>query len=118
MQQSQASSVSLANEKPEEQLQSEGVALSLQAGQDEENSPNMKEEQETVDPNLVTWDENDQGNPRNWSNKYRCWVTVQLGMLALGSSLGSSIIAPAGATIAAYIGVSQEISVLSISLYM
>ena len=68
---------------------------------------------------LVGWDgDDDQGNPRNWSTLYKSWITFQLGMLALSASLGSSIISPAGKTIAAYVGVGSEVSVLSISLYM
>jgi hypothetical protein len=85
---------------------------------DEENTPRSKEEQQAPDPDLVGWDENDTYNPRNWSTKYKCWITFQLGMLALSASLGSSIISPAGSTIAAYVGVSEEVTVLSISLYM
>lgn len=69
--------------------------------------------------NLVTWDgDTDKENPRNWSTGYKSWITFQLGMLALAASMGSSIISPAGDTIAEYVGVSQEVSVLSISLYM
>ncbi|KAF7898455.1 hypothetical protein EAF00_004901 [Botryotinia globosa] len=68
---------------------------------------------------LVDWDgDDDQGNPRNWSTLYKSWITFQLGMLALSASLGSSIISPAGKTIAAYVGVGSEVSVLSISLYI
>ena len=67
---------------------------------------------------LVDWDENDQANPRNWSNGYKSWITFQLGMLALAASLGSSIIAPAENAISAYTGVSHEVAVLSISLYV
>lgn len=75
---------------------------------------------ETQDSRVsVVWDgENDPGDPRNWSTLYKSWITFLLGMLALSASLGSSIISPAGNTIAAYIGVSKEVSVLSISLYM
>lgn len=68
---------------------------------------------------LVDWDgDNDQGNPRNWSTLYKSWITFLLGMLALSASLGSSIISPAEDTIATYVGVGSEVSVLSISLYM
>ncbi|ESZ96601.1 hypothetical protein SBOR_2968 [Sclerotinia borealis F-4128] len=68
---------------------------------------------------LVDWDgDNDQGNPRNWSTLYKSWITFLLGMLALSASLGSSIISPAENTIAAYVGVSKEVSVLNISLYI
>jgi len=70
------------------------------------------------DPNIVDWEVNDPENPRNWSTKYKSWLTFELGMLALAASMGSSIISPAGATIAKYVGVSREVSVLSISLYI
>jgi hypothetical protein len=76
-------------------------------------------EKDVKDPNLVDWDgDDDQDNPRNWPNGYKYWITFQLGMLALAASLGSSIISPANQTIGKYVGVSSEVSVLSISLYM
>jgi hypothetical protein len=91
-----------------------------QAPYDEESAPASKEEpqHESEDPNVVDWDDDDKENPRNWSTKYKCWITFQLGMLALAASLGSSIISPAGPAIATYIGVSREVTVLSISLYV
>jgi hypothetical protein len=94
--------------------------LSPQTPCDEENTPASKGEQqhESKDPNLVEWDEDDRENPRNWSTMYKCWITFQLGMLALAASLGSSIISPAESAIAAYVGVSREVAVLSISLYV
>ena len=70
------------------------------------------------DPNLVDWLENDKGNPRNWSNGRKSIITLQLSILAFAASLGSSITAPAEIAIADYVGVSREVSVLSISLYM
>jgi hypothetical protein len=67
----------------------------------------------------VGWDgPDDQMNPKNWSTLYKSFITFLLGMLALSASLGSSIISPAEQTIAAYIGVGREVSVLSVSLYM
>ncbi|TVY64227.1 putative transporter [Lachnellula suecica] len=86
---------------------------------DEERALPSKEEGKAKDPNQVEWDgDNDQENPRNWSNGYKSWITFQLGMLALAASLGSSIISPANDTIADYVGVSEEVSILSISLYI
>jgi len=88
---------------------------------DEENVPPSKDEIErknTKDPNLVDWEENDKANPRNWTTGYKSWITFQLGMLALAASLGSSIIAPAEPAISIYVGVSREVTVLAISLYM
>ena len=87
---------------------------------DEENTSPPKEEskKDGKDPNIVGWEENDKGNPRNWSTPYKSWITFQLGMLALAASLGSSIIAPAENAIADSVGVSSEVAVLSVSLYM
>jgi hypothetical protein len=67
---------------------------------------------------LVKWDHDDPLNPQNWSVKYKWWVTFQLGMLALAGSLGSSITTPADDTIAEYTGVSNELAVLDVSLYL
>ena len=86
---------------------------------DNENQPEPEDgTQSSEDPNLVKWDADDPENPRNWSVTYKCWITFQLGMLALAASLGSSITSPAGDAIAAYLGVSSEVSVLSVSLYV
>jgi predicted MFS family arabinose efflux permease len=68
---------------------------------------------------IVEWDgPHDPENPQNWSTLFKCWVTLQLGMLAFGASLASSIISPANRTIAAYIGVSENVVVLNVSLYV
>jgi hypothetical protein len=95
-------------------------ATSMALG-DEENTPPLGDIEEKVqkDSNLVDWDgDADPENPRNWGKGYKSWITFQLGMLALAASLGSSIIAPGENAIAQYVGVSQEVTVLSISLYM
>lgn len=72
-----------------------------------------------LDPDfLVRWDQADPMNPQNWPDRYKWWVTFQLGMLALAGSLGSSIMTPADHLIAQYVGVSQEVSVLDVALYL
>lgn len=67
---------------------------------------------------LVKWDENESSNPRNWSTPYKGFLTFLLGMLALSASLGSSIIAPAESAMAAELGISEEVAVLAVSLYV
>jgi hypothetical protein len=67
---------------------------------------------------LVKWDQDDVSNPQNWNPRYKWWVTFQLGMLALVGSLGSSITTPADDTIAKYTGVSSDVAVLDVSLYL
>lgn len=66
----------------------------------------------------VDWEINDPENPRNWRTAYKGWLTFQLGMLALASSLGSSIISPANNAIAKYAHISPEAATLSLSLYV
>ncbi|KAL8855230.1 MAG: hypothetical protein Q9198_010889, partial [Flavoplaca austrocitrina] len=66
----------------------------------------------------LEWEPNDPENPRNWRTAYKGWLTFQLGMLALGSSLGSSIISPANKAISEYTHVSPEVATLSLSLYV
>ena len=88
---------------------------------DEEAAFSEKEklEAERKDPNIVDWDgPDDQENPRNWTTLYKSWLTFQLSMLALAASMGSSINSPADDTIAQYVGVSREVAVLGISLYV
>lgn len=73
----------------------------------------------TLDPEyMVKWDANDPLNSQNWPVSFKWWVTFQLGMLALAGSLGSSIITPADNIIAKYVGVSSEVAVLDVSLYL
>lgn len=87
---------------------------------DEERQLPSKEEatENGRDLNLVGWEENDKENPRNWSTAYKSWITFQLGMFGLAASVGTSIISPAEVTIAEHIGVSSEVSVLAVSLYL
>lgn len=86
---------------------------------DEESAVAKEVQTSNKDANIVDWDgDNDQENPRNWTFAFKCWTTLQLGLLALCASLGSSIISPAETDIAAYTGVSTEGTVLIISLYM
>jgi hypothetical protein len=78
-----------------------------------------EKEQIELDPAfVVTWDRDDPLDPQNWAVRYKWWVTFQLGMLALAGSLGSSIMTPADSIIAKYVGVSSEVSVLDVSLYL
>jgi hypothetical protein len=71
------------------------------------------------DPNVVDWDgPNDPDNPINFSKYYKMWITFCLSMLSLAATLGSSIISPAEGVLSIYFGISAEVTVLGISLYM
>ena len=89
------------------------------------HSPDIEKSEQSPSPEdrnrdvyLVDWEPQDPANPKNWSNAYKAWITFQLGMLALAGSVASSIISPAGDQISAYCGVSSEVTVLTISLYI
>lgn len=92
------------------------------AHHDEENpteaSSGKEKEKNEKNAYLVDWDPDDKANPRNWSTRYKSWITFQLGMLALAASLGSSIISPAEDAIMAYTHISSEVAVLPISFYI
>jgi MFS family permease len=79
---------------------------------------NTKPEIDNKDKDLVKWADGDPANPYNWAVPYKAFVTFQLGMLALAASLGSSILSPAGNTIAQVMEISEEVAVLNISLYI
>lgn len=66
----------------------------------------------------VDWDKDDPANPQNWKFSYKCFITLQLGLLALAPSAGSSIISPANGAISLYLDISDEVTVLNISLYV
>ncbi|KAI9705368.1 MAG: hypothetical protein M1820_005198 [Bogoriella megaspora] len=103
--------MSRSSSEPEERPSGLDIPLDVEKPPEHHND-------EHKDPYLVEWEPSDPKNPRNWSTGYKSWVTFQLGMLALAGSLGSSIIAPAEPLIAAYTGVSSEVTVLTISLYI
>lgn len=87
--------------------------------QKETGLPVEIQEESEKDEILVGWDgENDPENPQNWTTTFKSWVTLQLGLLAFAGSLSSSIIAPANRTIAGYVGVSENVVVLNVSLFM
>lgn len=122
---SMSSSTTLQSNKSESPYQAEPDANnSPQRPHDEENPPptaedkEVKKEKEEGDAFLVDWDSGEKANPRNWSTTYKSWITFQLGMLALCASLGSSIISPAETVIAEYTGISTEVAVLVISMYI
>ncbi|GAB7342062.1 hypothetical protein MBLNU457_g0345t1 [Dothideomycetes sp. NU457] len=106
------------HEKPLDPVRSSEDGSPVTQSRDEEDSPAPPPKTEEGDEWIVKWEDGDKDNPMNWSTAFKSWITFQLGMLALAASLGSSIIAPAEPAIAEYIGVSEEVAVLVISLYI
>ncbi len=71
-----------------ENKQDRGAGLSFTPRDDEESAMPSQEEGKggETDQYLVDWDgPDDKNNPRNWSNLYKAWITLQLGMLAFAA---------------------------------
>lgn len=66
----------------------------------------------------VQFQDGDKENPKNFHTSYKIWLTGQMSMLAFVGSLGSSIMSPAQAEIATYLGVGHEVTVLTLSLFV
>lgn len=84
----------------------------------QQQQPSSKPEDTAEDPFLVKFEENDPENPKNWSANYKACLTLLLGMLAFAGSFGSSVISPAQPEIAKEFGISEEVTVLTVSLYV
>ena len=88
------------------------------------SEPSTATKQDTYDDEKryrVDWEpdaSHDPLSPYSWSIKYRAWVTAQLALMAIAASLASAITAPASPVIAKYLGVTEEIVVLNVSLYV
>ncbi|KAH0265281.1 MFS general substrate transporter, partial [Aureobasidium melanogenum] len=111
-------SPSSSNTLPKEKSSDDIASTSPQQPPPDEEAAEIAREKEQGDPFLVGWDPGEKNYPMNWSSGYKAFITFILGMLALAASLGSSIISPAEQQIAQYTGISGEVAVLVISLYI
>ncbi|KAF2722909.1 MFS general substrate transporter [Polychaeton citri CBS 116435] len=66
----------------------------------------------------VDFEDGDPTNPRNFKETTKARITLQLGLLAVAASIGSSITSPAQDAISKYTGVDSEVTVLTVSLYV
>lgn len=73
-----------------------------------------------IDPELVTWDgDEDPENPRNWTNKRKWRSTLVVTMYTLLSPFASTMLSPAMPKIAQEFGVTNPtISALMVSIYL
>lgn len=83
--------------------------------------PSDKEEDNNNNNNsayIVGFEDDDPENPKNWNKYYKAFITVQLGLLAMAGSMAASIVAPAEPIIAQELGVSREVAVLMVALFI
>lgn len=67
---------------------------------------------------IVKFSDGDPGNPQNFKSSHKMFLTFQMSMLALSGSLGSSIVSAAQPRIAEQLHVSEEVSSLTLCLYV
>ncbi|WVQ79707.1 hypothetical protein IAT38_001807 [Cryptococcus sp. DSM 104549] len=85
---------------------------------EDEEERDLELEQKGPDPWVVTFEPGESANPKNWGVGYRWFLTSLAGLLVLNSTFASS--SPSGIVedMMAYFGFSQEVAVLTISLFV
>ncbi|KAK8118310.1 bicyclomycin resistance protein [Apiospora kogelbergensis] len=86
-------------------------------GQPSPTSP-PSERKENNNAYFVRFEDGDPGNPKNWNKYYKAFITVQLGLLAMTGSMAASIVAPAEPIVALELGISREVAVLMVALFI
>jgi MFS family permease len=76
------------------------------------------EEPSSTDQFLVSIEESSPEHPYNWPLSKKLFTVAQLSLLAITGSAGSSILSPAQKAVSQEFGVSEEVTVLNISLYV
>jgi DHA1 family multidrug resistance protein-like MFS transporter len=99
-----------------------------QYGEKEDGSNESSESQDATPPgppsneernDIVTWDsEKDPDNPQNWSRAFRWYTIMILACMTFVVSFGSSVWSTATTVTATEFGVSQEVMILGVSLYV
>jgi hypothetical protein len=67
---------------------------------------------------LVTWKINDPENPKNWSKAYKWWCTMMVAITCFVVAFNSAVITADITGPAEEFGVSEEVSLLSITLFV
>ena len=100
--------------------QSRGDAADLESNKREPAEAPMTKEENSTNSSafLVRFELGEPENPMNFNPYFKAWLTLALGLLALVGSIGASIIAPAELVISNTMGVSQEVSVLALALFV
>ncbi|CAI7642062.1 unnamed protein product [Penicillium manginii] len=71
-----------------------------------------------LDTFKVKFEDNDPKNPKNYSPSHKVFLVIQMALLALAGSLGSSITSPAVASISEYTHTTSEVTALTVALFV
>ncbi|GAB7361428.1 hypothetical protein MBLNU230_g1484t1 [Neophaeotheca triangularis] len=88
-----------------------------ESASDGNHGQNANEKQEET--NIVDWDgPDDPENPQNWPLPKKLWITAICGMMTFVVSFGSSVFSTATNVTAREFGVSSEVMILGVTLYV
>ncbi|KAJ7498102.1 major facilitator superfamily domain-containing protein [Mycena galericulata] len=73
---------------------------------------------ETTDPYLIDWEEDDPDDPRNWSFKKRAFVALSISLLTFSVYIGSAIYTSSIPGLMAEFHVSLTLATLGLTLYV
>ncbi|KAI5841257.1 MFS multidrug transporter [Tricharina praecox] len=73
---------------------------------------------EKVSYKLVTFTIDDPDNPKNWSKAYKWWITMVIAVMCFIVALCSSVITPGIKGVQEEFGVSREVALLSVTLFV
>ncbi|KAK4056904.1 hypothetical protein OIO90_002154 [Microbotryomycetes sp. JL221] len=88
------------------------------SGGDDEKPANKPQQQQEEDPFLVTIKGREHLNPHTWNVAYRWFLTGFAGLLVLNATFASSAPSNLIPSIIVYFGVSQEVGILLISVFV
>lgn len=86
--------------------------------EDIETNQASPEKDITLNAFKVKFEDDDPKNPKNYSSSHKAFLVIQMAMLALAGSLGSSIISPAATSIAEYTHTICEVTPLIVALFV
>lgn len=77
------------------------------------------DEEEEKDPNVVDWDgPDDKANPMNWAPARKWFIAVCMGLMTFVVTFASSVFSSATMVTAMQFGVSSEVMILSVALFV
>lgn len=77
------------------------------------------DDEEEKDPNVVDWDgDDDKTNPMNWNPKRKWTIAVCMGLMTLVVTFASSVFSSATQVTAMQFGVSAEVMILGLALFV
>jgi hypothetical protein len=67
---------------------------------------------------LVTFTEDDQGNPKNWKKARKWYITMVVGVMCFAVAFGSAVVTPGIQGVAEALHTSTEKSLLQITMFV